>query len=146
MKVTSCWLYQSVMMSVVALLLASQAFSVQAADTLSAEAVKALLTDKTVVARHEKGRYNFTNYFAADGSAKQLTDTGERKSGTWRVESDGTLCVTWVGDADSVCGPLVASSGGKYKRMRVNPRNLMAGSMHIATFERFENGNTQGLE
>jgi hypothetical protein len=128
------------------LLLATQAFSTQAADKLSAEAVKTLLTDKTVFARQEKGRYNFTNYFAADGSAKQLTDTGEKKTGTWHVESDGTLCVTWVGDAESVCGPLIPAGAGQYKRMRVNPRNLMSGTVHIVTYQRFESGNTQGLE
>lgn len=128
------------------LLLTIQAFSLHAGGNLSAEDVKALLTDKTVFAKHEKGGYNFVGYFGPDGVAKQLTDKGEKKTGIWRVESDGTLCVSWVGDADSVCGPLIATSDGKYKRMRTNPRNIMAGSIHLVTFERFESGNSKGLE
>ena len=131
---------------VVGLLLASQVFSSQAGGNLSAEEVKVLLTDKTVFAKHQIDKSSYINYFAPDGSAKQLTDKGEKKNGTWRLESDGTLCVSWVGDADPICGPLVASTEGQYKRMRKNPRNIMAPTIHITTFERFENGNSKGLE
>jgi hypothetical protein len=131
---------------VVGLLLASQVFSAQAGVNLSAEEVKALLSDKTVFAKHEKDRYTFIDYFAPDGSAKQLADTGEKKTGSWRVESDGTFCVSWVGDSDPVCGPLIASGEGQYKRMRINPRNIMGGLIHVVTFQRFENGNSKGLE
>ncbi|MDQ1314378.1 MAG: hypothetical protein QG662_487 [Pseudomonadota bacterium] len=126
-------------------LMAILAFSSQAGGNLSAEDVKALLTDKTAFAKHEKERYNYVNYFAPDGSAKQLTDKGEKKTGTWHVESDGALCVSWAGDADSICGPLIASGEGQYKRMRTNPKNLMGGLIHVITFERFENGNSKGL-
>lgn len=132
--------------SLVGLFLAIQPFSSQAGGNLSAEDVKILLTDKTVLAWHEKGRYNFTNYFASDGSAKQLTDKGDKLTGTWHVDSAGTLCVSWVGDATSVCGPLIASGDGKYKRMRTSPGNIMSSLTHIVTFERFESGNSKGLE
>jgi hypothetical protein len=116
-----------------------------AEDTLSAEEVKALVTDKTVHARHMKQNYNFTNFFAQDGAVRQVTEAGEKKTGTWRVESDGALCVSWAGEVDPTCGAVIDIGGGKYKRMRVNPRNIMAGSIHVVTFERIESGNPQGL-
>ncbi len=121
------------------------ALPAQAGGQLSVEEVRALLTDRTVHARHEKDRYNFRNYYAPDGSAKQLTDQGEKKSGTWRLDSDGTLCVQWEGAAEATCGPLIALGDGRYKRMRTNPKNIMGGLTHIVTFERFENGNPGGL-
>lgn len=116
-----------------------------AGDALSADALKALLTDKTVYARQMKQNYNFTNYYAQDGSARQVTEAGEKKTGTWRVESDGALCVTWVGDAEANCGAVIDIGGGKYKRMRINTRNIMAAPIHVVTFERIESGNPQGL-
>ena len=128
-----------------ALLLAGLAHSSLASGQLSQDEVKALVTDKTVFAWHERGKYKYTNYFAPDGSVKQQTEKGKKNSGTWKVESDGGLCVAWTGAIDTVCGPLVTVGNGTYKRMRSNPRNLMGGLIHFTTFERFENGNSQGL-
>jgi hypothetical protein len=115
------------------------------ADDLSSEAVNTLLKDKTVFAWHEKGRFTFTSFFAADGTVKQLTEKGAKQNGTWLVESDGTLCVNWPTSGNSVCGKLQANSDGSYKRFQVNPRNLMGGNIHLVTFKRFESGNSQGL-
>jgi len=124
---------------------ATQTGLAQASGDLSAEAVNTLLKDKTVFAWHEKGRFNFTSYFAADGSVKQANEKGENLSGSWRVDGDGTLCVTWAGRGDPNCGKLQANGDGTYKRMLVNSRNLMGGAIHFATFKRFESGNSQGL-
>ena len=125
--------------------LAMQTGLAQASGDLSAEAVNTLLKDKTVFAWHERGRFNYTNFFAADGSVKQANEKGENLSGSWRVDGDGTLCVTWAGRSDPNCGKLQANGDGTYKRMLVNSRNLMGGAIHFATFKRFENGNPQGL-
>jgi hypothetical protein len=125
--------------------LAMHAGLVQASSDLSAEAVNTLLKDKTVFAWHERGRFNFTNFFAADGTVKQVNEKGEKLSGSWSVDSSGTLCVTWTDSSDSNCGKLQANGDGTYKRMRSNPRNLIGGAIHFVTFKRFENGNSQGL-
>ena len=44
-----------------------------------------------------------------------------------------------------MCGPIISLGDGRFKRMRVTPNRIMKGPKHVITFERIEDGNTQGL-
>jgi hypothetical protein len=114
-----------------------------AGGPLSQDEVKALLSGNTVSGKHEKGRYSFQSYFAPDGVLRQVRDNGEKLQGSWMVRSDGDLCANF-GEGD-VCGPILPLGGGQYKRMQLNPRNVMAGDIHLATILKVEPGNPGGL-
>lgn len=51
-----------------------------------------LFSGKTVRGYHERKEFEFTRYFAADGSLIAINDRKGERHGTWSVTSDG-LCV-----------------------------------------------------
>lgn len=114
----------------------------RAGGDLSQDEVKTLLSGNTVSATHHAKGYSFTMYLSPDGVARQVTSQGDKDEGAWLVRSDGDLCVNF---RDEICGPLIPLGDGRYKRMRHNPKNIMAGDIHIVTFEKVEPGNPGGL-
>ena len=83
-----------------------------AGETLSADAVKKLLSGKTA---HTLGANGAThkNHFGLDGKLNRSTD-GKLSEGTWYVEDDGTHCVKGVpGD----CAKIVNNGDGSYDRV-----------------------------
>ena len=78
----------------------------QAAEPLDADAVKKLITDKTV--HNQTPRGFVATYFAADGKAYR---SGEE--GTWLVKDDGTHCIEGMRGG---CFKVVPNGNGTYTR------------------------------
>ena len=77
-----------------------------AAETLDAEAVKKLITDKTVHAQTPRGPLK--TYFSPDGKAYRNTEEG-----TWYVKADGTHCIEGMRGG---CEKIAPNGDGSYTR------------------------------
>ena len=77
-----------------------------AAEALDAEAVKKLITDKTVHAQTPRGPIK--TYFSPDGKAYPKPGKG-----TWYVKADGTHCVEGMIGS---CEKVVPNGDGSYTR------------------------------
>jgi hypothetical protein len=102
-----------------------------AADQLNAAQLKDMFSDKTVSAVTADNKPQ-TTYFSADGKIVQKTPTGEKKQGTWTVDSKGQQCITWSGSAE-VCSTVVARGDGTYQRM--------VGDKAVVTIQKMRQGN-----
>ena len=94
-------------------------FQAQAADALSNDAIKALITGKTVNAEHAKKGFSFKIYFAADGSVTRDWK-GDMQEGKWFFK-DGLHCIN-VGSGDK-CASIVPNGDGTYKRLKGGKKN-----------------------
>ena len=100
-------------------LMFTASFQAQAADALSNDAIKALITGKTVNAEHAKKGFSFKVYFAADGSATRDWK-GDMQEGKWFFK-DGLHCIN-VGSGDK-CASIVPNGDGTYKRLKGGKKN-----------------------
>ena len=82
-----------------------------AGETLSADAVKKLISGKTAHALSPTGNTPKV-YFAPDGKLYRYIDS-KLSEGTWRVEDDGTHCVSIAGG----CAKVVSNGDGTYDRI-----------------------------
>ena len=91
-------------------------FQANAADALSADAIKALIVGNTVNGEHLKKDFKFTAYFKADGTAIRNWK-GEVQNGTYFFkESDKQHCVNFGGG--DKCATIVPNGDGSYKRLK----------------------------
>lgn len=89
-------------------------FQANAADALSNNAVKTLITGKTIKAEHLKKGFNFSVYFAKDGSVIREWQ-GDMQVGTSFFK--GNLHCINVGNGDK-CATIVPNGDGTYKRLK----------------------------
>jgi hypothetical protein len=85
-----------------------------AAEPMSADAVKLLLTNNTMNCTNLEKREAFTNYFRSDGTVTKLASDGIRTQGKWRVTDDGQHCMDW-GEHER-CNPIVDEGNGIYHK------------------------------
>jgi len=107
------------------------ALNATAADQLNAAQLKEMFSDKTVSATNAENKPQ-TTYFSADGKIIQKTPTGEKKQGTWSVNSKGEQCIAWSGAAE-ICSTVVARGDGTYQRM--------VGDKAVVTIQKMRQGN-----
>lgn len=101
-----------------ALLLVST--SVQAADTLNAEAVKRLIAGNTAHGLTPSGATPKI-YFAADGKLVRQ-DGSTVREGTWHVKDDGTQCVEGTPGG---CAMIVRNDDGTHDRVNADGKKLL---------------------
>lgn len=87
-----------------------------AAETLSADAVKKLLTGKTADALGAVSGGTPKTYFAPDGKLYRAINN-KRLEGTWYVEADGTHCIQGMPGG---CAKIVRNEDGTYDRIKEN--------------------------
>jgi len=87
-----------------------------AGETLSADAVKKLLTGKTAHALGAVSGATPKNYFAPDGKLYRSMNN-KLLEGTWYVEADGTHCVKGMPGG---CAKVVNNGDGTYDRVTEN--------------------------
>lgn len=111
------------------------------AEDLDADAVRQLISGKTVEAVHAKRGYPITTYYLPDGTFRQDSD-GKGQSGTWYVDDQGQLCKTragWGGECR-----VIAREGDVWKAYKI-PNDIMKGRQHKRTFKKILEGNPHNL-
>lgn len=89
-----------------------------AAEPMSADAVKSLMSNNTMNGKNLKKDKNFTNYFREDGTATKLTSKGKKWQGKWQVKDDGQHCVEWDKKKKrGGCGAIVDLGNGTYHKL-----------------------------
>jgi hypothetical protein len=108
--------------------------SLFAAEPMSADEVKSLLTDNTMNGVNLEKNKKFTNFFKSDGTAIKRNAKGKMKTGKWHVNDNGEHCTNW-GKGDR-CGAIIKVRENIYQKMdgdkprvefntsRGNPENL----------------------
>jgi hypothetical protein len=91
--------------------------AVSAAEPMSADAVKRLLTNNTTNCRNLEKNREFINYYRDDGAVVKLTSVGEKQLGKWRVADNGQHCVDWGGEEGECCFPVIDLGNGTYQKM-----------------------------
>lgn len=102
------------------LLMLAVSFPVHAGKVLSADEVKALVSGKTVHAKHEKKGFNFSVYFNADGSVVRKWKNDTLQDGKWFFK-DNLHCIN-VGGSDK-CGSIEDNGDGTYSRLKNGDSN-----------------------
>jgi len=101
-----------------------------AGERLDADAVKALITDKSLTfTRASDGGIN-RNYFSPDGKIYRLSE-GTFSEGTWNVTEDGKHCVEGVHGG---CAFIESNGDGTYGRVHTKNGKL------FGTWTNFTNG------
>ncbi len=98
----------------VAAVLLVTSFSANAADALSADAIKKIIVGNTVNGEHAIKGFKFTAYFKADGTATRNWK-GDVQEGTYFFK-DNLHCVNF-GNGDR-CAAMVSNGDGTYKRLK----------------------------
>jgi hypothetical protein len=113
-------------------LLLGASFHAHAGKVLSNDEVKALVSGKTVHAKHEKKGFNFSVYFNADGSAVRKWKNDKLQDGKWFFK-DNLHCIN-VGGGDK-CGSIEDNGDGTYKRLKGGNSNK-----HFITWTKIVDG------
>ena len=110
--------------------------SVNAERNLSADEVRQLFSDKTVVGEVVRLKRRFTAYYSADGIFKNKKTKGE-----WKVTEEGQHCLRYGEKKMWSCGIISAAEDGSYKKYlpATTPKEK---NIHIITFHKFTAGNT----
>ena len=109
--------------------------SVAAAETLHADQVKALFSDRTVEYRHEKLGFEFVVYHAPDGSLRGTRDGQPMGELQWSVNDRGELCIAY--NRKQSCHPIM-NDNGIYKKYTVTDNGERK---ILLTYRRFIDGN-----
>ncbi|MDZ7803654.1 hypothetical protein [Thiohalophilus sp.] len=105
------------------------------AETLNAEQVKTLFSDKTVEYRHEKLGFEFVVYHAPDGTLRGTRDGQLMSELQWSVNEHGELCIAY--NRNQRCYPIMRDDG-KYKKYTVDDNGKRK---ILLTYRRFIDGN-----
>lgn len=126
-------------LSIAVILFVSSASGIASdAVPLDHDQLVALVSGKTAACRKEKDQSMCSNWFAGDGTIKQIMkDDGERKDGRWFVDDQERLCILWDGKTKPLCFLVFEQPGGSY--------NLIKNDRHVTTITGFEHGNSEGL-
>jgi len=115
------------------------------AEQLKADQVKALFTDKTSYAYHEKRDFDITSYYSSDGKLVSIRN-GEKWTGKWRIKADGKHCIQlndpYSGVAKIDKCMVIQNDAGTYKRFKIKRNGELK---HIITYKRFAEGNPENL-
>ncbi len=114
------------------LIMLTGSFQAFAGETLTPDQIKALIVGNTVHAKHLKKGFNFSVYFAEDGSVIRKWKKGRLQDGTFFFKN-GLHCIN-VGKGDK-CASLVDNSDGTYKRLKKGKANK-----HFITWVRIVEG------
>jgi hypothetical protein len=87
-----------------------------AAEPMSAESVKRLLTNNTMYCKNIQKDSEFINYYRDDGTVTKLTANGEKVQGKWRVTDDGRHCQDWGNTDGECCHPIFDEGNGTYQK------------------------------
>ncbi|MFP3874941.1 MAG: hypothetical protein ACLFV1_10860 [Thiohalophilus sp.] len=106
-----------------------------AAETLNADQVKALFSDKTVEYRHERLGFKFVVYHGPDGSLRGTRDGEPMSELRWSVNEQGELCIAYGGK--NRCQPIMKDNGiyKKYVAGKDGKKKT------VVTYQRFIDGN-----
>lgn len=85
-----------------------------AADFLTSDEVKKLVSGNTVHVE-VSGKGEFKAYLNSDGKVTRMHD-GQTLEGVWRIKDDGALCVRYS-DKEESCGSVKKNSDGTYTRI-----------------------------
>ena len=107
-------------------------FQAHAGKVLSNDEVKALVSGKTVHAKHLKKGFNFSVYFNADGSVIRKWKNDKMQDGKWFF--DGNLHCINVGGGDR-CASIEDNGDGTYKRLKGGNSNK-----HFITWTKIVDG------
>lgn len=88
--------------------------SAVAGEALSADQIKALISGKTVYAKHLKKGFDFKVYFDADGKTAIRDDGGNPVETTYSFDGD-KHCLEWKGK--NRCAQIVDNGDGTYSRL-----------------------------
>ncbi len=113
-----------------------------AAQRLSADELKELITGNTVEGKSTKG-VRFKTFFSPDGALRSERD-GENYQGKWWVDEDGRRCRQWDGNSSVNCRVILKGDKGHYKVM-MEFRNIMRGMKQTGTWEKILEGNPHNL-
>ena len=91
--------------------------SLHAAQPMSTDEVRALMTGNTMNGKNLVKNLNFTNYYREDGTTTKLTAKGKKWQGTWRVTDDGQHCVEWKKKKREQCGAIIDLGNDTYRKM-----------------------------
>jgi len=105
--------FKSIITAVVVICAVS--FQAHAGKIVSPDGIKALVTGKTVHAKHEKKGFTFSVYFNADGSAIRKWKNDKIQEGKWFFDG-GLHCIN-VGGGDK-CASIEDNGDGTYKRLK----------------------------
>ena len=93
--------------------------AVLAGDFLSADELRAAVTDKTFKGVHLKKDYSYVTFNGGDGIVTQIKDDGSKETGKWRVDDDGKHCVEWDGSGQEKCFPVKDNGDGSLTKTKV---------------------------
>lgn len=109
--------------------------AISAEETLNAEQVKALFSDKTVEYRHDKLGFEFVVYHAPDGTLRGTRDGHPMGELQWSVNDSGEICIAYKGKKR--CHPIM-NDDGMYKKYTVDQNG---NKKILLTYRRFIDGN-----
>lgn len=92
--------------------------SLPAAEAMSADAIKHLLTNNTMHGKDLKQKRSFTSYFKDDGIVIKRNDRSKLKTGYWHINDKGEHCMDW-GKGDR-CRVIVDLGNNTYQIMGGN--------------------------
>lgn len=94
-----------------------------AAEQMSAEAVRELLTKNTMNGKNIKKNRNFTSYFKKDGTVTKRNHRGKLQTGYWFINDNGEHCIDW-GNGDR-CGVIIDLGDNTYHIMGGNKPSVV---------------------
>jgi hypothetical protein len=126
--------------------------SALAGDELSATEVTKLFSGKTVegvmAKKSKSGKLKpYDAYFNSNGTIqakhwygkKHLT--WKKRNGKWRIDDKGRICIEWE-DRDKETCMVIEKEGEVYRQYKINKNGSRK---HVATFEKFTDGNPDDL-
>ena len=91
--------------------------SIHAAEPMSADAIRNLLTNNTMYCKNIYKDKEFINFYREDGTVTKLLPDGEQWEGMWRVTEDGQHCQDWGTEEGECCFPIVDNGTGIYHKI-----------------------------
>ncbi len=111
-----------------------------AADYMSADEIKALISGKTTHGVGLKKDFTVVTHFAPDGSLMGERN-GNKRTGSWNVTDDGQHCVDFS-DGKNNCRFIKDNGDGTYSRVKVKTKgNGTTVHIPVVKWERIEEGN-----
>ncbi len=107
------------------------------AGTLGGTEVRALFFDQTVKSQNSSGAVSLT-YYDPNGILQQKRDE-QFRSGTWKVKSDGRICLTMTGE-ERKCR-FILKENNQYIKYRVKKKSRIK---PLVTYLSFQPGNRIG--
>ena len=135
------WISEVMRVCLTAFVLSGFSSAAVAAEYLSAEEVKQLITGKTVEAINPRRAVSSVTYFDPDGTFRQLLD-GKPEKGTWSVDDDGYLNTDREGWGSS--RRKITKEGDVWKLYKV-PEKITKTRKHMKTYTRILDGNPKNL-